>query len=203
MGKSGHIPVLWCAQKQASPNRLLLVFVVLLWFLLQSCAMPQRTGYDRNIGGYRRTAAESSQTASKQTKPTQTKSKDQAETAKSTKDDLQSIIEPWLGTPYRFGGSSRSGTDCSGFVMQVFKKWKNIALPHSTRQSWKMGKSVRSGSLQRGDVVFFGNFWNVNHNGIYLGNNQFVHASSSRGVMISDLFDEGYWEARYKGARRY
>lgn len=180
-----------------------MVVVVFAWFLLQACTMPQRTGYDRNIGGYRRTAAESSQTASKQTKPTQTKSTDPSQSSRPNKDDLQSIIEPWLGTPYRFGGSSRSGTDCSGFVMQVFRQWKNIALPHSTRQSWKMGKSVSSGSLQRGDVVFFGNFWSVNHNGIYLGNNKFVHASSSRGVMISDLFDEGYWEARYKGARRY
>jgi murein DD-endopeptidase / murein LD-carboxypeptidase len=81
-------------------------------------------------------------------------------------------------------------------------QWKSIALPHSTKESWKIGKSVSKRNLKQGDVVFFGSMWGVNHNGIYMGNNQFIHASSSKGVMYSSM-DDAYWKPKYKGARRY
>lgn len=101
-----------------------------------------------------------------------------------------------------YGGSSKSGVDCSGFVMQIYKEVRGMSLPHKASKMYDMGKSVSRDDLEEGDLVFFGSFWEIDHVGIYLSGNRFVHASSSKGVMISPM-DNVYWKKRYQGARRY
>ena len=112
------------------------------------------------------------------------------------------VLKPWLGTPYMSGGASKSGTDCSGFVSSVYLEKEGMYIPRTTVDEYKMGKIVSKGDWVIGDLVFFGEKSKVNHVGIYVGNGNFIHASTSRGVMISPLSD-AYWEPKYIGARRY
>ncbi|WP_346354977.1 C40 family peptidase [Azotosporobacter soli] len=109
----------------------------------------------------------------------------------------------YIGVPYKFGGTTAKGFDCSGLVQKVFQE-QGIKVPRMADEQFKYGKSVlRTTLLQPGDVVFFTTYEKgASHCGIYMGNNKFLHASSSRGVMISGL-DETYWKPRYLGAKRF
>lgn len=105
---------------------------------------------------------------------------------------LQSI-DSWIGTPYKYGGRSKSGTDCSGFCLNVYNEVYNIDIERSTVDILNQSKVVKKAELQEGDFVFFKiKSSRVNHVGIYIANGYFAHASSSKGVMISSL-SEAYW----------
>ncbi len=108
-----------------------------------------------------------------------------------------------LAAPYRFGGASAKGIDCSGFVQQVFKEF-NFDLPRSAREQYRLGDEVADGDLQTGDLLFFRTYAKYpSHVGIYLGNNKMLHASTrSRRVVISDI-ESVYFRTRYLGARRF
>lgn len=112
-------------------------------------------------------------------------------------------IENSLGIPYRLGGDTPRGMDCSGFVKYIFQKTLDITLPRQVSALKTFGKHKDRKNLQFGDLVFFNNIEsaNISHVGIYLDLNQFVHASLSKGVIISSL-DESYYNKRYAGARR-
>jgi len=105
----------------------------------------------------------------------------------------------FLGAPYVFGGTSSSGFDCSGFVQHVFGML-GIVLPRTADAQYDAGRPTVGGP-RAGDLVFFDTYGGVSHVGIYLGNGEFVHASSSHGVMVSKL-SESYWASRYVGAKR-
>ena len=107
----------------------------------------------------------------------------------------------WKGVRYRLGGSTRSGIDCSGFVQRTFREQFGLELPRSTYEQQEMGKHVSRTGLRTGDLVLFRAGSTGRHVGIYIGNNQFVHASTSSGVVISSM-DEPYWNKRYNEARR-
>ena len=112
-----------------------------------------------------------------------------------------------VGTPYRYGGnSSKTGFDCSGFVGFVFRKEAGIDLPRSTREMINMNApKIKRSELKPGDVVFFNNRGRgrVSHAGIYIGDDQFIHSSSSRsgGVRVDSL-DDSYWGASFMQAKR-
>jgi cell wall-associated NlpC family hydrolase len=109
-----------------------------------------------------------------------------------------------LGIRYRRGGSSpEAGFDCSGFVNHVFRESLGLILPRSSKEMSKSGEAISRDELRPGDLVFFNTMRNAfSHVGIYLGDNQFVHAPRSGGkVRIEDLRD-GYWTKRFNGARR-
>lgn len=116
----------------------------------------------------------------------------------------QAIIataKQYIGVPYVWGGSSPSGFDCSGFVQYVFGK-HGISLPRTSREQYNVGTWVSKANLRPGDLVFYNTSGSgVSHLGIYIGNGQFIHASTSKGVMISEM-SNSYWSARYYGARR-
>ncbi len=109
-------------------------------------------------------------------------------------------IDEWYGTRYKFGGTSKSGIDCSAFVREVYKAAFGIDLPRTAREQFKVAVHAVS-DLKEGDLLFFNTRGGVSHVGVYVGNNKFVHASSSNGVIVSGL-DEKYYAARYLGARR-
>ena len=109
-----------------------------------------------------------------------------------------------IGIRYRRGGSSpESGFDCSGFVNHVFREGIGLVLPRSSKEMSKSGEAISRDELRPGDLVFFNTMRNAfSHVGIYLGDNQFVHAPRSGGrVRIEDIRD-GYWTKRFNGARR-
>lgn len=107
----------------------------------------------------------------------------------------------FLGTPYVFGGTSDSGIDCSGFTMRVFMA-NGIKLPRTADVQYGVGSPVAKGKEEAGDLVFFETYCpGPSHVGIYLGGGNFIHASSSRGVTISNLGDS-YYRSRYLGAKR-
>ena len=106
-----------------------------------------------------------------------------------------------LGTPYWFGGTTPRGFDCSGFTRYVFANI-GVNLPRMADGQFGVGKPVSAERLQPGDLVFFETYEpGPSHVGIYIGNSQFISATSSRGVAVADLFGY-YWGERYIGARR-
>lgn len=105
---------------------------------------------------------------------------------------LREIVR-WLGTPYRFGGTTAQGMDCSGFAQVVYRNVYNIDLERVTVSMAQTTRTVNRRQLREGDLVFFKiDRRRVSHVGIYISNNKFAHASSSRGVVISDLNQEYY-----------
>lgn len=120
----------------------------------------------------------------------------------TTASKLITTAKKYIGVPYVWGGSTPSGFDCSGFVQYVFKA-HGISLPRTAKQQWNVGTSVSKANLKPGDLVYFANTYTtgISHLGIYIGNNQFIHASSSQGVTISSL-SNSYWASHYYGAKR-
>jgi len=111
------------------------------------------------------------------------------------------FVYDWIGTPYRFGGSSRKGIDCSAFTKELYSQVFNMDIQRSSRDIFSMVSPVRKDDLQEGDLVFFKiHSRRISHVGIYLGNNRFAHASS-RGVAISSLDDSYYKRYFYRGGR--
>ena len=124
-----------------------------------------------------------------------------APTTTSTATTINALIsesKKYIGVPYVWAGSTPSGFDCSGYLNYVFAK-VGVSIPRTVETIWGATKSVSAPRV--GDLVFFTTYKaGPSHAGIYLGNNQFIHASSSQGVSISDM-NNTYWKARYLGAR--
>jgi cell wall-associated NlpC family hydrolase len=114
---------------------------------------------------------------------------------------LHTQYNGWQGTPYRLGGLSKKGIDCSGFVYLTFKQRFGITLPRTTKAQVKQGDKISRRKLKPGDLVFFKTGWRTRHVGIYIGNGKFLHASTSKGVIISKL-DNVYWKKKYWRAQR-
>ena len=119
------------------------------------------------------------------------------------RDRLERIAQGYLGIPYRFGGMSRRGTDCSGLVCMIYRDVAYVKLPHSTGKLRVLGRKVPAREARSGDLVFFrrGAFGRVGHVGIYLRAGRFVHASTKKGVMYSSLAD-GYYKRNFVEMRR-
>jgi lipoprotein Spr len=117
---------------------------------------------------------------------------------------LDSFVREWLGTPYRLGGNSKTGIDCSQFTKRLYKEVYNEQLENVAWRQWSQTKRISKSSLEIGDIVFFNSSVSPSgwHCGIFIGNNKFVHASNRReGVIISNLSSYPY-NRNYKGAGR-
>jgi lipoprotein Spr/probable lipoprotein NlpC len=119
----------------------------------------------------------------------------------TTESKLYAQYQSWQGTPYQLGGLSKKGIDCSGFVYLTFKDKFGVKLPRTTATQVKRGKRIYIGQLQAGDLIFFKTGWKTRHVGIYLSDGRFLHASTSKGVIISRL-DNVYWKKKYWRAQR-
>lgn len=116
--------------------------------------------------------------------------------------ELYVFIDEWLGVKYKYGGTSKKGVDCSGFTNMLYNKVFNKELPRSSSDIAAVAKSVSKKELSEGDFVFFSIRSNkVDHVGVYLANNRFVHASTSKGVIISSLEHPYYAKYFKKGGR--
>lgn len=114
--------------------------------------------------------------------------------------NLNSFIAQWWGVPYLYGGTTKLGIDCSAFVQRLYEKVYQTELVRTANQQFSSSLYIKDWSkLNEGDLVFFKiKSRSISHVGVYLGNGKFVHASTSSGVMISDLKDH-YWSKFYAG----
>jgi lipoprotein Spr len=114
---------------------------------------------------------------------------------------LFQFVYDWIGTPYRFGGTSRNGIDCSAFTKELYSKVFNLTIQRNSRDIFSMVSPIKKDDLKEGDLVFFKiHSRNISHVGIYLGNSKFAHASSE-GVKISSLDDDYYSHYFFRGGR--
>lgn len=113
---------------------------------------------------------------------------------------LEQQYQVWAGTPYRLGGADKNGVDCSALVQSIFTQAFDVQLPRTTSEMVATGDLVTRQALQPLDLVFF-RTGRTQHVGIYLGQGEFLHASTSRGVIISKL-DNPYWKRNFWTARR-
>ncbi|WP_372472576.1 C40 family peptidase [Capnocytophaga sp. ARDL2] len=107
---------------------------------------------------------------------------------------LKDLVLEWYYTPYKLGGTTKNGVDCSGFTQVVYEEIYNKKLPRTSSDMSKLIKRVYVKDLKEGDLVFFSfnNSDKINHVGVYLKDNKFVHASTKKGVIISDLTEPWY-----------
>jgi hypothetical protein len=114
---------------------------------------------------------------------------------------LIEYINQWWGVPYRIGGAAMSGIDCSAFMQVLASEAYGLKLPRTSREQANHCMEISKSELREGDFVFFNSGRGISHVGLYLSNNKFVHASTSAGVVISDL-NELYWNRRFTKAGR-
>lgn len=112
--------------------------------------------------------------------------------------DLTSFIKEWEGTPHVMGGNTKKGVDCSGFVIQCYLQvYEKEFLGRRAEDLFGETRPVKRKNLREGDLVFFKvNGRRIDHVGVYIGDDDFVHTSSSRGVMVSNL-NQAYWDKRF------
>ena len=103
-------------------------------------------------------------------------------------------IVPWLGSPYKYGGNSINGTDCSGFVSSIYSSFYKIELDRTSLLIYQNAKKINKSEVKEGDLVFFKIDGNkvVSHLGITITPNHFIHASSKKGVVVSSLIEPYY-----------
>lgn len=118
------------------------------------------------------------------------------------KEQIISNAKKHIGTPYLWGGNTPGGFDCSGFTQYIFKQ-SGITLPRTTTEQYQVGTAINKNDLQPGDLVFLANTYRsgISHVGIYIGSDKMIHASSSKGITISDL-SSSYYVQHYYGSRR-
>ena len=115
---------------------------------------------------------------------------------------LWQAFERYKGTPYQYGGTTGRGFDCSGFITTAYREGLGQQLPRTTSQMLRYGDVVQPRDVKPGDIVFFRIAGKDQHAGIYMGDNRFIHASTSSGVIMSEL-NGYYWKDRFSSARRF
>lgn len=120
--------------------------------------------------------------------------------------EFETKVKEYLGIPYRPGGTTQRGMDCSGFVRNVYDNLFGIELPPSSVAQFRFSglEKIDTSEMQSGDLIFFGNSKKkrINHVGMYISDRQFIHASSTQGITVSSL-DERYWRKRFVGSKRH
>ncbi|MFV0575447.1 MAG: C40 family peptidase [Vibrio sp.] len=119
----------------------------------------------------------------------------------SKKAEFKQLYHSWSGVPYQYGGDSKSGIDCSALMQVTMSSLYQLNLPRTTALQVKQGSYISRNDATFGDLVFFKTGWNQRHVGLYIGDKQFMHASSSKGVIISRL-DNPYWASKFWQFRR-
>lgn len=122
-------------------------------------------------------------------------------TSNGIRNKLLTQHREWKGAPYRYGGLNKRGVDCSGFVHLTYLNKFGITIPRTTIQQSRTGREISQKQLVAGDLVFFRTGLAKQHVGIYMGKRKFLHASTSRGVTISNM-DNVYWRDKYWKSQR-
>lgn len=116
------------------------------------------------------------------------------------REKIMAFHSQWKGVAYRLGGNTKNGIDCSALMQILYRDKFGINLPRTTATQVKEGRRVSKNNLEVGDLIFFRTGPNTRHVGVYIGDNEFLHASTSRGVMIAPI--NNYWSNIYWQSRR-
>lgn len=114
---------------------------------------------------------------------------------------LQLAYRDWKGTPYLLGGSGYNGIDCSAFMQVVFEDYFSVQIPRTTRDQLQIGREVQKSQTQTGDLVFFKTGRTTYHVGVMINRSEFLHASTSNGVKVSEL-SYPFWQETYIATKR-
>lgn len=155
------------------------VILCILFGMLSACGIASRTTYTSNSGI----------------------SPETSHSFINIQKELYRAHDEWKGTPYVLGGSSSNGVDCSSFIQIVFDRHFGVSIPRNTREQIRVGDGIRRSSVRPGDLIFFRTTRRDLHVGIAVNEDEFLHASTSSGVMISNI-GERYWATRFLGVRR-
>jgi len=123
------------------------------------------------------------------------------QSVQNTGEEAVKVAEEYIGTPYRSGGTTSNGVDCSGLTFTVFRRI-GVKLPRTSDGQARAGEHIDRNDLRAGDLVFFGKGSNVTHVGIYAEDGEFIHASTRARSVRYDRLDNKYFTRRYIGARR-
>ena len=187
-------------QKQINCMVRKLSLVLLVGILSSSCGMVKRGTVPWEERKKKETI-EAAIVATKVPNPKPVASGSLSKSEKAIKSSLDLAYKDWKGVPYVLGGTGYKGVDCSSFMQIVFEDYFEIKLPRNTREQMKEGSSVKRNKIKLGDMVFFKTGRDSYHVGVMVNNEQFLHASTSSGVMISGL-QERYWADAYLTTRR-
>lgn len=124
-----------------------------------------------------------------------------ASSVNKVESELEKQYQLYKGVPYKYGGTDKRGFDCSGFVGKVYKDALKTQIPRTVKEIATMGKKVSKQRLKPGDLVFFRPSRKYRHIGIYIGNNLFMHSSTSKGIMKSNM-NNVYWKKKFRYAKR-
>ena len=114
---------------------------------------------------------------------------------------LSKEYSKWDGTPYKYGGTSRKGVDCSSLMQILYRDAFGLQIPRTTASQAKIGYQINKNSSREGDLVFFKTGYNTRHSGILIEKGKFIHSSTKYGVIISNL-NNPYWKSKYWQTRR-
>ncbi|MDR0970797.1 MAG: C40 family peptidase [Bacteroidales bacterium] len=169
------------------------LFILVFVFLFYSCSSTKGVVNNRDKVSYY-----NSKEKKEENKKGKKENKKEKKDNKKQKDKLAQYCSSWLGVPHKLGGNTKKGVDCSGFVIEVYKEIYGISLPRTASDMANMVDKIKDRKdLKQGDLVFFkGNKSKINHVGIFLEENSFIHTSTSKGVMISSM-DDIYWSKHY------
>ena len=177
-----------------------LSFVILMTTL--GCQTPPSVPVtDHSVGGSAKTRYADPSPSKDQDNEIQAPPISNVDSTSQTTHALTRFYFSWQGVPHRYGGASREGVDCSGFVQLAYLDVFGTALPRTTRAQSRLGRRILKRNLSPGDLVFFKTGWRQRHVGVYIGDGAFIHASESKGVTRSMLRDY-YWQQRYWKAKR-
>jgi len=164
------------------------ILVILFFLLLSGCSSKNNPSYVAKLTPYEKPTK-------KELPPYKLKKHNAVTLA------LYEEYVKWYGTPYKFGGESLNGVDCSALVESIYRDAFGLKIPRTTSQQVKIGYKISKNSTKEGDIVFFKTGYNTRHSGIYLENGHFINTSSKYGVTISSLHNP-YWKSKYWQSRR-
>ncbi|MFY0683315.1 MAG: C40 family peptidase [Balneola sp.] len=177
--------------------------LLLVWVLFASCGLVKRGTVPWEERAKKTEAEKTSVSTSPEVALTTStvESRALSKDEKELRTKLDEAFKDWKGVPYVLGGNGYDGVDCSSFLQIVFADYFNVQLPRVTGDQIRSGKSVKKNNIRIGDLVFFKTGRKTLHAGVMINDQQFMHASTSSGVMISAL-QERYWSDTYLTTRR-
>lgn len=179
--------------------------LILSFLILSGCGVVKRgtIPWDESAEANTTTSSSKAEAEDKDTKEDPATFIDRSETPaiQEMQEFLQLAYQDWKGVPYVLGGNGYSGIDCSAFMQVVFEDYFSLQIPRTTRKQLSIGREVKKNEIQTGDLVFFKTGATTYHVGVMVNELEFLHASTSNGVKLSEL-SHPYWRETYLTTKR-